>query len=104
MNDIRIKMLTIRSLHQLLGRQVFAVPQLQREFVWNGKRAAKLLDSIYRRMPIGTMLIWDTDRNKQNLLREQLHILPAYDPSNDELWYLIDGQQRLSVIWQSFSG
>jgi len=31
---------------------IFAVPKLQRNFVWDAGRAAKLLDRIYREMQI----------------------------------------------------
>jgi hypothetical protein len=94
----------VKTLRRLLEQQIFAVPQLQREFVWNGKKAAALLDSIYRHIPIGTILLWKTDPQRRNLLREHLHILPHYDSANDEIWFLIDGQQRLSVIYQAFHG
>jgi uncharacterized protein with ParB-like and HNH nuclease domain len=40
----------------------YAIPRLQREFVWDGARAAKLMDSIYRRMPIGSLLVWETPK------------------------------------------
>ena len=39
------------GLHHLLARR-FAVPKLQRNFVRDAGRAVKLLDSIYREMPI----------------------------------------------------
>ena len=48
---------TIRQLRKdLLARQ-FAIPKLQRSFVWDARRAAKLLDSIYYNMPIGSLFL-----------------------------------------------
>ena len=103
-SQIEVRMCKVQALHRLLEKQIFAVPQLQREFVWNGRKSADLLDSMHRHVPIGTILLWKTDPQRRNLLREQFHILPPYDRSNDEIWFLIDGQQRLSVIHQAFRG
>ena len=83
---------------------MFAIPKLQREFVWNGSKAAEWLDSIYRGMPIGSILIWETGKKNGDLLRPALHILPPFDPGNKLIWYLIDGQQRLSVLHQAVRG
>ena len=80
------------------------MPELQREFVWTSKKACELLDSIYRNYPIGTLLVWKTSRRNENQLRSQLHILPPFNPSNSHIWFLIDGQQRLSVLWNLVRG
>jgi hypothetical protein len=104
MKDFVIKRLSISHIHRRLDDGIFALPRLQREFVWNGRKAAVLLDSIYRGMPIGTISVWNTARGRQNLLRKTLHILPPYSNANDEIWFLIDGQQRLSVLHQSILG
>jgi len=100
MKQILVRTYTVRRLLGFLLERRFAIPEVQREFVWNGKKACDLLDSIYRNMPIGALLIWETDRDNRNLLRRVLHTLPEYDPKNPEIWFLIDGQQRLSVLYQ----
>jgi len=97
-------MTKVRDLHRQLEDRVFAVPKVQREFVWNGARAAALLDSIYRGMPIGSILIWETGRANCDLLRPSLNVLPLYDTHNKIIRYLIDGQQRLSVLYQALKG
>jgi hypothetical protein len=76
----------------------YAIPRLQREFVWDGQRAAKLMDSIYKEMPIGTSLIWDTTKSKKLYLRQQYNVLPHFNDKNKRTWFLIDGQQRMSVL------
>lgn len=38
----------------------FAIPRLQREFVWDGPKAAKLFDGIHAHMPIGVVMVWET--------------------------------------------
>ena len=74
-----------RTVSQLLGcvsEGRFAIPKLQREFVWDGPKAAKLLDSINAHMPIGVVMIWETPRSQRLFLRHQYHILPAFNPRN----------------------
>jgi hypothetical protein len=90
-----------KPVHELLkcveeGR--FAIPKLQREFVWDGPKAAKLLDSILNHMPIGVVMIWETPRSQRLYLRQKYHVLPPYNAKNRKVWFLIDGQQRVSVL------
>ncbi len=104
MKRFSVKTFSVAQLHRRFEDALFAIPRLQREFVWNGRKAAALLDSMYRGMPIGSVLVWQTGRASQYLLRKSLHILPPYSDANDRIWFLIDGQQRLSVIHQTFRG
>jgi hypothetical protein len=104
MERIYTKAFTLRRLRNEVERGLFAVPQLQREFVWNGRKACELLDSIYRNYPIGTLLVWKTNRRNEDHLRKTLHILPPYNRANEHIYFLIDGQQRLSVLWHLMGG
>ena len=99
-----VKTLSVRTLHRRLADGVFAIPRLQREFVWNGRKAAALVDSLHRGMPIGSLMVWETKRKNRPLLRTNLHVLPHFQERNPLIWFLIDGQQRLSVIHQVASG
>lgn len=104
MKTITVKKRTVRNLWQLCEQRVFAVPEIQREFVWDSRRASDLLDSIYQRLPIGSLLVWQTDSDRRHLLRHAQNILPAYDTINRHIWFLIDGQQRLSVLYRAKEG
>lgn len=97
-----LKKVTIRRLHSDLLERRFAVPKLQRNFVWQSRHAAKLLDSIYRNMPIGSLFLWEMDRKSANLIRQSAEVLPSFNSANKYIWFVIDGQQRLSVIHQAF--
>lgn len=90
-----------KHLYTQLCEGKFAVPKLQRAFVWNGRKAAMLLDSIYRGMPIGSLTIWDTSNRNKNLLRHTLNILPQFK-EHRRVWFVLDGQQRLSVLYRVF--
>jgi hypothetical protein len=103
-NSIAFRTITIEKLYRELDDGRFAVPKLQRAFVWNGPKAAKLLDSIWRGMPIGTVTIWDTSKNNKNMLRQTAQILPQFRDHNKRVLFVLDGQQRLSVIHQVSRG
>ena len=95
---LKISKKTVQSFLRDVDGGRFAVPKLQREFVWDGPKAAKLLDSIYRGMPIGVVLIWETPRSQRLYLRQRYHVLPPFNDRNPRVWFLIDGQQRASVL------
>ena len=82
----------VRNLHKMLDSGQFAVPKLQRTFVWDGAKAAKLLDSIYRQMPVGGLVLWDSARKNRELLRLKSGLLPDFNQSNSRVWFLLDGQ------------
>ena len=83
----------------------FKVPQLQREFVWNSRKACDLLDSVYNNYPIGNIMVWDSAKDKEMEFRFDYISLPLFDNINNKRIYLIiDGQQRLSVLYHTFIG
>ncbi|MGJ5199651.1 GmrSD restriction endonuclease domain-containing protein [Bradyrhizobium sp. HKCCYLRH1030] len=97
-HDTWISRRSIAKLLRDVDAGKFAVPRLQREFVWDGPKAAKLIDSILRAMPIGLILVWDTPRSQRLHLRQKYHVLPPFNQTNRRVWFLIDGQQRVSVL------
>lgn len=100
MNHKRIttKVKRVSQLLKCVEEGRFAIPKLQREFVWDGPKAAKLLDSIWAHMPIGVVMIWETPRSQRLYLRQKYHVLPPFNAKNGKVWFLIDGQQRVSVL------
>ncbi len=48
----------VRSLAQLKAERRLHLPDLQRGFVWSPERVRTLFDSLYRRYPIGALLLW----------------------------------------------
>lgn len=94
----------VSKLRRQLQLKQFAIPKLQRNFVWDPSRAAKLLDSMYRSMPIGSVFLWQMDRKSAHLIRQSTDVLPHFNSKNSKIWFVIDGQQRLSVIYQAFEG
>jgi len=67
-----------------------AIPEFQREYVWKSAKAAALLDSLYRRFPIGSLLLWRTS--------EAVEARSRTSRKASEAEWLIDGQQRTITL------
>lgn len=80
------------------------LPPFQREFVWSPPKVMSLMDSIYKGFPIGSFFYWKADRKYVTLFRDIESLsLPAPAP-DQELFFILDGQQRLTSIWATFKG
>lgn len=77
------------------------IPKFQRPFVWKEDQALKLIDSVARGYPVGSVLLWRT-ADKLNSERE----LGTFQlPQTDEMTptkYVLDGQQRMTVAYSAF--
>ena len=74
------------------------IPKFQRPYVWKDAQALRLLDSILRRYPIGSLLIWRTStklKTERSFGSFTLPETPEMVPTD----YVLDGQQRLTVIY-----
>ena len=80
------------------------LPPFQREFVWSPAKVIDLMDSIYKGFPIGSLFYWKADRKYVTLFRDIVGLkLPPPAPDH-ELFFILDGQQRLTSIWVTFKG
>ena len=77
-NDFNI--LTIIS---FIESRVFKIPSFQRHYVWDLKRASKLIESLLIGLPIPQMFLYESGRNE---------------------FLVIDGQQRLMTIYYFVKG
>ena len=74
------------------------IPEFQREYVWRESKAPRLIDSLYRRFPISSFLLWvssDNVRPRRNSPR------PVWGSTIN---WLIDGQQRLITLSRAMNG
>ncbi|MBS1793151.1 MAG: DUF262 domain-containing protein [Acidobacteria bacterium] len=79
------------------------IPQFQREFVWDIKKSAKLMDSIIKGYPIGTFIFWKTKERLRSIRNLGNFKLP--EPSENEfIDYVLDGQQRLTTLFATLKG
>jgi len=48
-----------------------ALPEFQRGYVWNRDQVRGLFDSLYRRHPVGGLLVWATDSSNGDASRRR---------------------------------
>ncbi|MBF9769920.1 DUF262 domain-containing protein [Enterobacter asburiae] len=93
--------MTIRKLIQAVTEGEIRIPAFQRDFVWEPDRVQFLMDSLYKKYPVGTLLLW---RTKEKLEHDRMlgpYKLP--DPKKDyPIEYVLDGQQRITSIFSVF--
>lgn len=89
-----------------LGKLV--VPAYQRRFMWSSRQIVDFLDSIYHGFPIGTILVLEAPQGSMPELSVDESLFPHSNlnerPSYSTVWYLLDGSQRLSVLYNVFFG
>jgi hypothetical protein len=88
----------------------FWLPNIQRAFVWKEEQIERLFDSIMRKYPISTLLIWRTKtpiRHRKFIdnYRHGLKLTDFYVPENTKSKMLVlDGQQRLQSLFIGLRG
>lgn len=81
----------------------YKIPKFQREFVWSLEQSAKLIDSVIKGYPIGTFKLWKTKERFISVKYLGGHELPE-PPENTEIYYVLDGQQRITSLYTAFNG
>ncbi len=79
------------------------IPQFQRDFVWDTKKSASLIDSIVKGYPIGTFIFWKTKEELRSVKNIGGIALPETE-DGDYIEYVLDGQQRLTSLFASMKG
>ena len=72
------------------------VPRFQRAFVWRQTDLHRLLDSILRGFPIGSILVWDTEESIEST--QSIGPVEISTRPDGMIGYLLDGQQRVSTL------
>lgn len=76
------------------------LPELQRDYVWKPPQIAKLVDSLYRGYPSGSLLFWQTDSEPA---RRAMAVRAPQHAAMRAPLYLLDGQQRLTSLHRVFN-
>jgi uncharacterized protein with ParB-like and HNH nuclease domain len=75
------------------------LPKFQRGFpTWSPEERLKLLDSIGRSYPMGSVLLWESHDRDLAAERQIGDIEVTAYTGKDPVQYVLDGQQRLGVI------
>ncbi len=72
------------------------VPRFQRAFVWRQQDIHRLLGSVFRGFPIGSILVWDTDLKIAS--SDRIGPVDTAPRPDGTVGYLLDGQQRVSTL------
>ena len=74
-----------------------ALPEFQRGYVWGGDQVRGLFNSLYRRHPVGGLLVWATQSEGAQYRGEQ-ELAPGV------VKLLLDGQQRMTSLYGVIRG
>ncbi|MBI4595635.1 MAG: DUF262 domain-containing protein [Candidatus Tectomicrobia bacterium] len=94
---------TFRVLMSDIEKGQVKIPQFQRDFVWDLKRSARLLDSIIKSYPIGTFILWKTKERLRMVKNVGGFEFPEPD-EGDFTELVLDGQQRLTTLFAAWKG
>ena len=87
----------------MIHNREMALPDFQRDFVWDPYATDELIESIVRNYPAGSLL---RIKNGYELLFKPRNIegAPALNDNNKPSYLILDGQQRLTSLYQALYG
>lgn len=77
----------------------WAVPEMQRDFVWKNAQVTKLLSSMFLGFPVGAILYWENALVPSHAIGSKKR-----NPVGKKFDVVIDGQQRLTALKIIFEG
>lgn len=87
----------IRSILDQIDFKNYALPEFQRGYVWNRDQVRKLMNSLYRGYPVGSLLVWVTGADP-DLMRGDTSAVKDY------VHLILDGQQRITSLYGIIRG
>lgn len=97
----RADRITVEDLLKWAKEGRLRVPSFQRPLNWRADDKWKLLDSMERGYPIGTLLLWKRAAST-NDLGSPLPRGPAL-PLQGDVYLIVDGQQRITTLWEALA-
>lgn len=111
---------SIKWILERINRNEMYLPAIQRKYVWKDYQITRLFDSIMLGYPIGTFLFWKV---KKDIVNENKYSMYEFikdyhdrdmnkNPAasrpligeNNEIWAVLDGQQRLTSLYIALQG
>ncbi|MGH9343992.1 MAG: GmrSD restriction endonuclease domain-containing protein, partial [Terriglobia bacterium] len=74
-----------------------ALPEFQRSYVWNRDQVRALMDSLYRKYPVGSLLVWATKTETAKARGDG-------SLASGVVKLLLDGQQRVTTLYGIIHG
>jgi len=87
-------MTEIRNLIDEIKSNRMRLPEMQRAYVWKSTQVRDLLDSLYRKYPVGTILRWETTQK----IPTRDFAVSQENTKYESYYLLLDGQQRLTSL------
>ena len=103
MANLSVGHCTIENIMHDANSGQIKIPQFQRQFVWSVSDCAKLLDSILKGYPVGSLIYWKTKESLRTVRDIGDFKFPSV-PKDDYVFYVLDGQQRITSIIASLTG
>lgn len=90
-------MSTIADILNRIDSGDYAMPQFQRGYVWNRAQVRKLMTSLYKGYPVGTVLLWQTPVEDAGIKGEKVI-------GQGVVNLILDGQQRMTSLYGIMRG
>lgn len=93
MAEYKVTQSQVTQLLSDVEKDLIAIPELQRPFVWDTVKVRDLMDSLYKGYPVGYLITWQSvgAKLKSGQIAAHQHIL-------------IDGQQRVTALRAAVAG
>lgn len=82
----------VSTILDFIDNGAWALPEFQRGYVWNRDQVRGLMASLYRRHPVGTLLVWVTSAQSARVRHDQ-------QLAQGPIKLLLDGQQRITSLY-----
>ena len=87
----------IQTILDQIDLGAMALPEFQRGYVWNREQVRGLMYSLYRKHPIGSLLVWVTQTDNADARGDQ-------ELQAGSVKLLLDGQQRITSLYGLMRG
>ena len=82
----------LEAIIALIDMRALTLPRFQRGYVWKRPDVSKLMRSLYKDYPVGSLLIWETQATQDDVRGDQPLATGAHK-------LLLDGQQRVTSLY-----
>jgi len=100
MNGVEVQEHSVENWLNKLSKGEIVLPEFQRDFVWDRHRICDFVRAILRNQPVGCLLILPIHEDREQRLRHRSVQGIEHKQSKEYESLLLDGQQRLTALWQ----
>src|SRR5262245_32948805 len=75
-----------------------AIPEIQRDVVWDAEQIKSLIDSVSRGYPCGALIYWQPREKDAQLVKSMIRPERLQYHSELPRYFLLDGQQRVTAL------